>query len=57
MVKTSEYHEFRFYKLRKSGKRSESSPSLKIYAFPSDKSDKAFCTVAALDCYIERTSV
>ena len=34
--------------------KGESPPSLKIYAFPSDK---ALCVVAALDCYIERTSI
>ena len=46
-----------FDKLRKSGRRSESSPLLKIYVFQSDKSDKVLYTVAALDCYIERTSI
>ena len=54
MIKTSEYYEFRFYKLRKSWRRGESLISLKIYAFPSHK---ALCVVAALDCYIERTSI
>ena len=57
MVKANEYHEFRFDKLRKSGRRSESSPLLKIYVFQSDKSDKVLYTVAALDCYIEKTSI
>ena len=32
----------------------ESPPSLKTYAFPSDK---ALCVVVALDCYRERTSI
>ena len=54
MVKTSEYYEFRFHKLHKSCRRGEYPPSLKIYAFPSNK---ALCVVAALDCYIERTSI
>ena len=53
ITKTSEYYEFRFHKLDKSWRRGEPSPSLKIYAFPSDK---ALCVVVALDCYIERTS-
>ena len=35
-------------------RRGESSRSLKIYAFPSDK---ALCVVAAFDCYIEKTSI
>ena len=54
MIKTSEYYEFRYHKLHKSWRRGESPPSLKIYAFPSDK---ALCVVAALDCYIERSSI
>ena len=54
MIKTSEYYEFRFHKLHKSWRRGESPPSLKIYAFPSDK---ALCVVAALDCYIEVTNL
>ena len=54
MMKTSEYYEFRFHKLHKSWRRGESPPSLKIYAFPSDK---ALCVVAALDCYIERSLI
>ena len=54
MIKTSEYYEFRFHKLHKSWRRGESPPSLKIYAFPSDK---ALCVVAALDCYIERSLI
>ena len=54
MIKTSEYYEFRFQKLHKSWRKGESPPSLKIYAFPSDK---ALCVVAALDCYIERSSI
>ena len=37
MINTSQYYEFRFHKLQKSWKRGESPPSLKIYAFPSDK--------------------
>ena len=53
MIKTSEYYEFKFHKLHNSWRRDESPPSLKIYAFPSDK---ALC-VAALDSYMERTSV
>ena len=52
MIKTSEYYEFRFCKLHKSSRSGESPPSLKIYAFPSDR---ALCVVAALDCCIERT--
>ena len=54
MIKTSEYYEFKFHKLHNSWRRDESPPSLKIYAFPSDK---ALCVVAALDCYIERSSI
>ena len=54
MIKTSEYYEFRYHKLHKSWRRGESPPSLKIYAFPSDK---ALCVVAALDCYIEVTNL
>ena len=54
MIKTSEYYEFRFHKLHKSWGRGESPPSLKKYAFPSDK---ALCVVATLDCYIDRTSI
>ena len=54
MIKTSEYYEFRFHKLRKSWRRGESPPSLKICAFPSDK---ALCMVAALDYYIEKSSI
>ena len=54
MIKTNEYYEFRFHKLLKFCRRGESPPSLKIYAFPSDK---ALCVVAALDCYIERSSI
>ena len=53
MIKTSEYYQFRFHKLHKSWSRGQSLLSLKIYAFPSDK---ALCLVAALDCYIERSS-
>ena len=52
MIKTSEYYEFRFCKLHKSSRSGESPPSLKIYAFPSDR---ALCVVAPLDCCIERT--
>ena len=54
MIKTSGYYEFRSRKLHKSWRRDESPPSLKIYAFPSDK---ALCVVAALDYYIERSSI
>ena len=54
MIKTSEYYEIRFHKLHKSWRKGESPPSLKLYAFPSDK---ALCVVAALDCYIERSSI
>ena len=54
MIKTSEYYEIRFHKLHKSWRKGESPPSLKIYAFPLDK---ALCVVAALDCYIERSSI
>ena len=54
MIKTSEYDEFRFHNLHKSWRRSESLFSLKIYAFPSDK---ALCVVAALDCFIEISSI
>ena len=54
MIKTSECDEFRFHNLHKTWRRSESLFSLKIYAFPSDK---ALCVVAALDCYIERSSI
>ena len=54
MIKTSEYYEFRFHKLHKSWRKGEFSPSLKIYAFPSDK---ALGVVAALDCYLERSSM
>ena len=36
------------------GEGGESPPSLKIYAFPSDK---ALCVVAALHCYGERISI
>ena len=39
-----------FQKLHKSWRRSDSPPSLKIYAFPSDN---ALCVVAALDCYMK----
>ena len=53
MIKTSGYYEFSFHKLHKSWRRGESPPSLKSYAFPSDK---ALCLIAALDCYIERRS-
>ena len=35
-------------------RRGESSRSLKISVFPSDK---ALCVAAALDCYIEKTSI
>ena len=51
MIRTSEYYDFRFHKLHKSWRRSESPPSLKIYAFPSDRT---LNVVTALDCYIER---
>ena len=54
MIKTSEYYEFIFHKLHNSWKRGESLPSLKIYAFPSNT---VLCVVAALDCYIERSSI
>ena len=54
MIKTSESCEFRFHKMHKSWSRGESPPSLKIYAFPSNK---ALCVVTALDCSIERTSI
>ena len=54
MIKTSEYKEFRFHKLYTFWRKGESPPSLKIYAFPSDR---ALCVVAALDCYIEGTSI
>ena len=54
VIKKIEHYEFRFHKLCKSWRRGESPPSLKIYSFPSDK---ALCVVAALDCYIERSSV
>ena len=54
VIKTSEYYEFKFHKPHKSWRRGESPPSLKIYAFPSDH---ALCAVAALDCYIEATSI
>ena len=37
MIKTSEYYEFRFHELHKFWRKGEFSPSLKIYAFPSDK--------------------
>ena len=53
MIKTSEYYQFRYHKLHESWRRDESLLSLKIYAFPSDK---ALCLVAALDCYVERSS-
>ena len=53
MIKISEYYQFRFHKLHKSWSSGQSLLSLKIYAFPSDK---ALCLVAALDCYIERSS-
>ena len=48
MIKASEYYEFRFHKLHKTWRKGESPPSLKIYAFPSDKT---LCVVAVLDCY------
>ena len=54
MIKTSRYCEFTFHKLHKSWRRSESPPLLQIYAFPSYK---GLCVAAALDCYIERTSI
>ena len=54
MIKTSKYYEFRSHKLHKSWRKGQSPPSLKIYVF---LSDKALCAVAALDCYIERSSI
>ena len=54
MIKTNEYYEFRFHKLHKSWRRGESPSSLKIYAIPSDK---PLYVVAALEWYIERTSI
>ena len=51
VIKTSEYYEFRFHKLHKSWRRSESPPLLKIYPFPSNRT---LYVVTALDCYIER---
>ena len=53
-LKTVEYYEYRFHKLHKSRIRGQSPLFLKIYAF---SSEKALCEVAALDCYIERTSI
>ena len=53
-IKTSDYYEFMFHKLHKSWRSGESLPSLKIYAF---RSDKALRVVAVLDCYIEGTSI
>ena len=50
MIKINECFKFRFQKLHKSWRRSDSPPSLKIYAFPSDN---ALCVVAALDCYMK----
>ena len=54
MMKASKYYEFRFHELRKSWRMGESLPSLESFVFPLDN---ALCVVAALDCYVERTSV
>ena len=55
MIKTSEqYYEFKFHKQHKSWGRGASPPSLKIFAFPSNK---ALRVVAVLDCYRERKSI
>ena len=54
MIKTSKYYEFRSHKPHKSWRKGQSPPLLKIYVF---LSDKALCAVAALDCYIERSSI
>ena len=54
MIKASKYYEFRFHEPRKSWRMGESLPLLESFVFPLDK---ALCVVAALDCYVERTSV
>ena len=54
MIKTSEFYDFRSHKMHKSWRRGESSHLLKIYTFPSDV---ALYAVAALNCYIERTTI
>ena len=51
IVKTSGYYEFQ---LQKTWRRGKYSPSLKLYAFPSDK---ILRVIADLDCYIERTAI